>query len=159
MPRAFVVYEAVSVADTDLGTENALQIMRAPDFDPARTVVISADVGSWRVVPSETIVFQSTAAITTYTPERIEIEASAEAEGYLVLSDAYYPGWKASVNGQSQSIYRADVMFRAVQIPAGESTVIFTYEPAWMPWSIVVGILSWGVVSVAVIAIITMKIR
>lgn len=161
LPRAFVVHEAKFVPDNELGTENALQIMRVPEFDPTQTVVISSDsdVGAQRdrkepleeAAPLQTNISQSTATITTYTPERIEIQVSADTEGYLVLTDAYYPGWKASVNGQSQAIYRADAMFRAIQIPAGESDVTFTYSPAWMPWTMIVGILAWLIV-VAVVA-------
>jgi Bacterial membrane protein YfhO len=145
MNRAFIVYETKSVSDTDLGTENALEIMRSPDFDPARTVVISTE-GILPVTPLQTNISQSTATITQYTPEQIEIEVSAAADSYLVLSDAYYPGWKAAINGESKPIYRADVMFRAVQIPAGESIVTFTYEPAWMPWMLIVSALVWLVV-------------
>jgi uncharacterized membrane protein YfhO len=78
----------------------------------------------------------STASIRSYTDERIEIAVSAGADGYLLLADAYYPGWRATVDGQPTSIYRADAMFRAVSIPAGEHTVVFEYRPAWYPrWS------------------------
>lgn len=151
MPRTFIVHEAEIVPDTELGTEDALLIMRSIDFDPARTVVISDDnVGTHSGAPSSTNPSQSAATVTSYTPERIEIQVNAATEGYLVLSDAYYPGWNAVVNGESVPIYRADVMFRAVQLPAGESPVTFTYEPAWMPWVMIVGIFAWlGVLAVA----------
>lgn len=150
IPRAFVVHEAEIVPDTDLGTEDALQIMRSIDFDPAQTVVISDDnVGTHGGAPSSTNPSQSAATITSYTPERIEIQVNAAAEGYLVLSDAYHPGWKATVSNEPSAIYRANVMFRAVQLPAGESTVTFTYEPAWMPWVMIVGIFAWLVVLAA----------
>ncbi len=156
MPRSFVVYQAEIVPDTDLGTETAMQIMRSPDFDPAQTVVISADVGATRESPLPTNTFQSSSTIMNYTPERIEIQVSSQADGYLVLSDAYYPGWKAAVNGESAPIYRANAMFRTIQIPAGESAVTFAYEPAWMPWTMIVGVLSWLVV-ITVIALQLIK--
>ena len=61
-----------------------------------------------------------------------------------MLTDAHYPGWRASVNGTDTPIARADLMFRAVPIPAGESVVVFTYQPAWMPGALIAGAAVWA---------------
>lgn len=53
----------------------------------------------------------------------------AEGPGYLLLTDAYYPGWTATVDGQPVLIMRADVMFRAVALPVGAHQAAFTYAP------------------------------
>jgi len=55
---------------------------------------------------------------------------SARGRGFLVLSDQYFPGWFASVNGRSAPIQRANYAFRLVEVPAGQSTVEFWYSPA-----------------------------
>jgi hypothetical protein len=47
----------------------------------------------------------------------------------LVLSDTYYPGWKAFVNGREEKIYRADYSFRAISLNPGEYRVRFIYNP------------------------------
>lgn len=47
----------------------------------------------------------------------------------VVLSDVWYPGWTAEVNGQEISILKANGMFRAVPVPAGRSVVVMTYQP------------------------------
>jgi uncharacterized membrane protein YfhO len=47
----------------------------------------------------------------------------------LVLSDTYYPGWKAFVDGKETKIYRADYAFRAIPLNAGTHRVEFTYDP------------------------------
>ena len=53
----------------------------------------------------------------------------APEAGVVVLRDLYYPGWTAAIDGQSVSILRADVLFRAVEVPAGRHTIVFRFEP------------------------------
>jgi uncharacterized membrane protein YfhO len=60
----------------------------------------------------------------------VTIHVSATADAWLVLSDTYYPGWIASVDGQSAPVLRGDVLFRVVPVPAGEHEVEFRFEPA-----------------------------
>jgi uncharacterized membrane protein YfhO len=55
--------------------------------------------------------------------------AAAPANSFLFLSDAYYPGWNAYVDGVKTEIYRANYAFRAVHLPAGRHTVEFVYAP------------------------------
>ena len=47
----------------------------------------------------------------------------------LVLTDNYYPGWKAYLNGEPMDLFAADYVFRAVLVPPGEHRVSFRYEP------------------------------
>jgi uncharacterized membrane protein YfhO len=46
------------------------------------------------------------------------------------LTDSYYPGWKAYIDGQEQTILRADRLFRALPLKTGSHTVRFVYNPA-----------------------------
>jgi hypothetical protein len=62
-------------------------------------------------------------------PEHAVIDVDAPARGFLVLADQYYPGWRATVNGADVPIYRANYMFRLVEVPAGSSRVEFLYRP------------------------------
>jgi len=131
LPRAFVVYDILAVIDDIYGTEDALNIMREADFDPARTALVMG-LPSEATAPSNQPIVPAT--ITTYMPEQVEIEVDSAEPGYLLLTDAYYPGWRVTVNGVETPIRRADVMFRAVAVPAGRSTVAFTYHPDWLDW-------------------------
>ena len=72
----------------------------------------------------------SPARIVSYEPQRVVLETRATREGLAVLSDVAYPGWKATVNGEEEPIRRVDYLVRGVQVPAGTSRVVFSYEPA-----------------------------
>lgn len=67
--------------------------------------------------------------ISNYTPNLIEIEVNHDAPQLLSLSDNYYPGWQAKVDGRKTKIYRADYSFRAVFVPEGRHLVEFIYDP------------------------------
>lgn len=72
---------------------------------------------------------RATADMTLYNPERIEIEIKNAPEGaYLILSDAYYPGWHATVGGEPATILPANGMFRAIRLNEGSYTVSFTFR-------------------------------
>jgi len=73
--------------------------------------------------------------IVWYEPERIVMDVESTAPGFLVVSDQYFPGWRASVDGRPAEIVPANLCFRAVAIPAGTFRVEMTYRP----WTVVVG--------------------
>lgn len=139
LPRAFVVARALVVPDTWEGGETALQILRDPAFDPAQTAVIHGEAPAADSAINE----GASARITAYAAERVELEVHAPAASYLILSDAYYPGWTAEVDDQPVPVYRANVLFRAVRVPAGASRVTFSFRPGWWPWPFVIGGLAW----------------
>lgn len=70
-----------------------------------------------------------------YSNEKIKISVRNNSEGFLVLADTFYPGWKAYVNGKESRILRANYFMRAVRVPAGENEVVFIYDP----WTFKVG--------------------
>jgi uncharacterized membrane protein YfhO len=60
----------------------------------------------------------------------VVIDTRTDAPGYLVLTDTWFPGWQATVDGAEQPIRRANHALRAVAVPAGRHTVEFRYAPA-----------------------------
>jgi hypothetical protein len=123
-PRAFVVHR-VRIG-TDEG--NALQLVLDPEVDLTAEVVLEKTPPSG-FVSSATRASSASARIARYEPNHIAIMTDTEAAGFLVLSDSYYPDWKASVDGIETEIYQADYAFRAVYLPAGQHSVEFAYEP------------------------------
>jgi uncharacterized membrane protein YfhO len=69
------------------------------------------------------------AKILKYTPNYVEIETKCNDSRFLVLSDNYYPGWRAYVNGVEKKVVRANYNLRGVIVPHGTTTVQFTYDP------------------------------
>jgi len=71
----------------------------------------------------------SAVAIASHTNTRAEIAVNAAAPGWVVLHDVWHPWWRATINGQPAPLLRANVIFRAVRVPAGEHRVVFEFAP------------------------------
>jgi uncharacterized membrane protein YfhO len=69
------------------------------------------------------------AKVVRYEHQAVTIQASLNDSGILVLADAYYPGWKAYVDGKEVSIMRANHFFRALVLSEGNHLVEFKYDP------------------------------
>ena len=128
LPRAFIVPHAVSV----LNDAAALAVMRAASFDPAQTVVLNGAQSSVGQFAARSVPYQSD--IVSYDPERVVVETDGASAGWLVLADAWYPGWRVTVDGAPVEVARADVLFRAVPVAAGKHRVEFVFAPVslWM---------------------------
>ena len=86
---------------------------------------------------------EPTVEITRSGINQIDISVNSPSYGWLVLSDTYYPGWQAKVNGVETTIYPADGLFRAIQLDAGQANVLFAYIPLWFYVGIGVSSVSW----------------
>ena len=68
--------------------------------------------------------------LTAYTPKYLEYRVRSSREGTVVFSEIYYPyGWKATLDGQKADYFRANYLLRAMNVPAGEHTISFTFDP------------------------------
>lgn len=84
-----------------------------------------------------------TAEIVSYGANEVRIKTSG-AGGVLVLSDQFYPGWRAEIDGEQTGIARADVALRAVCVPPGDHTVTFTYRPLSFYAGAAISALGWA---------------
>ncbi len=97
-----------------------------PGFEPRREVLLDGIPAGPGGGASDG---QGGAAILEDLPEKIVLRAEAPAAGYLVLSDAFAPGWSARVDGTPAPILRANGLFRAVRLDPGSHEVIMLYRP------------------------------
>jgi hypothetical protein len=102
-----------------------------PQFDPTRTVLLEGapagmepiDAGRAQQAPSAQV------SIARYDNTVVELEVIAERAGFVLLNDVWHPWWRASVDDTEAEILKANVLFRAVQVPPGRHTVRFEFEP------------------------------
>jgi hypothetical protein len=70
-----------------------------------------------------------TARITDSRPNSVRVEAQLQREGFLVLSDVYYSGWRARVNGRPAKIFQTNSVFRGLPLAPGSHAVEFHFRP------------------------------
>jgi hypothetical protein len=76
-------------------------------------------------------------------PEEIVLKTGSDVDGYLILSDTFYPGWLAYIDGNKTPIFRADAFFRAVGLPKGTHNVVFAYKPASWYIGLAIASIAW----------------
>ncbi|MBA3261564.1 MAG: YfhO family protein [Thermoleophilaceae bacterium] len=136
LPRAFVVDSQEVVG----GGEAALKRVTTPGF-PGREVAVTEQRIEGLPEGTEAPLARGSAQILDYEAERVAVETDAGRPALLVLTDSWFPGWKATVDGEDTPVHRVDYVIRGVSVPAGRHTVEFRYEPAsWRAGWIVSGL-------------------
>jgi hypothetical protein len=121
-------------------------------INPSETALVSEDdlkkIGRSDFVKGTTIIEQ-------YDTDRIVVRTNVfGGPGFLVLSDQYFPGWKAFVDGKETPIYKVHEIIRGIVIPEGEHKVEFVYRP----WKIYISIFIGAVTLVAcLVAVLKLK--
>jgi hypothetical protein len=121
VPRARLVHRVLEVASEG----ETLQRVVA---DGAADAVVLAGSGTPALmsVPADA---SETVRVVVDEPERVALDATVAADAMLVLTDTYYPGWYATVDGSPAHIWRADHMFRGILLGAGVHRVELRYVP------------------------------
>lgn len=132
LPRAYVVGRFHLAPNPQAG----LRYM-ARGFQMRREVVLED-------APTASLGPGGAARITRYADEAVAVALADSAHGILVLSDTYYPGWRAFVDGVERPILRANHVFRAVEIAAGAKEVVFLYEPNSFRYGLLVSVAAAG---------------
>lgn len=122
-PAAWIVHETV----VEPSRKRLLALLDSPAVDPRRQALLSEPLRT-SLEPrldtaSEDVTFDA------YKPGNLELKVHAGSRGLLVLSENFYPGWEATVNGNPTTIYKVDGALRGVVIPSGDNRIIMRYAP------------------------------
>jgi Bacterial membrane protein YfhO len=120
LPRAFVVFSARCVDDP-----TGLRLMREGRVRFADEVLLADCERPAGVSPPA----PATARVEHYEAAGMTIAVRTDASAYLVVADAWFPGWQASRNGEDVPILRANHAFRAIWLPPGDHKVELRYRP------------------------------
>lgn len=121
LPRVLLVTEAQQ-ADFDAILKSG---QWPAGFDPRRTVLLDKAPPKLPEGPAG----PGTVSIRAYGTTEVTLEADAPRGGFVVLNDVWQPWWQVEVDGKPAELLRANVIFRAVQVPPGRSTIRFTFRP------------------------------
>jgi hypothetical protein len=135
MPRAFIVHRAEKIFQQ----EKILARLRDTHFDFRKTIIIEKNLPEKTLLCNGSpISDNSFVKIINHQPNRVYLEATMENDGFLVLSDTYYPGWKAYVDDLQSEIYPTNYMLRSLYLTKGRHQIRFVYTP--LPFKIGLGI-------------------
>jgi hypothetical protein len=124
LPRAYMVF-GVRVAQTE---EDVRDLLQDPAVDLHSVAILEEALPSSLPAPERTPAWKAT--ITSFRNNSIDLDISTDHDGFLVLSETFYPGWKAAVDGQETSIYRTNYCLRGLFIPRGTHAVKVWFAPA-----------------------------
>lgn len=129
LPRAYLVPKMRVPEKGD----HLLNTYYDESFDPLQEVLLNDSLDF-----EESASFKAQVEEVTYRPNHVTVKTSQEGNGFLVLNDAYFPGWTVKVDGQERPILQANYFYRAVQLGPGLHTLEFDFLPEGMKAGLVV---------------------
>jgi hypothetical protein len=138
LPRAWVVHRVRSVT----GRRALTQSMEAAEFSPRLEALMSgATPALEECAGEEQVTLQS-----PYRANRVRVEAKLACRGLVVLSDTYFPGWQATVDGRPAEILEVFGALRGVVVEGGTHQVEMVYRPASAYWGAGLALVGFGLV-------------
>ena len=132
LPRFFLVNRTLAAASM----ENALAIVRSPEFRPRDLAVVEdapapeASLNLEAATATDTgPASNSSVRVLRYEPRIVVLETDAPLAAFLVTSEAYYPGWRARIDDREQPLVLTNAAFRGLQIPAGRHHIEMRFSP------------------------------
>lgn len=126
LPRAWVVNNAVVIESK----EERLRILGKGPWDPRKTVILEEYPEDAPPVPTETPAGR--AKVVSRAGGEYVLDAENAADAYLVLSEAWYPGWRAEIDGKPAEVLPANHLIQAIRLPAGKHVVRFSYRSRFL---------------------------
>lgn len=127
LPRAWIVNDVETASDA-----KAYARLNADDLDPRRTGIVPPGSPLTNVPPGG----QGSVSVVERRPGSLVLDLDATQESVLLISQPFYPGWHATVDGQTATIHRADVLLQALAVSAGTHRIEISYRLAWWPFAL-----------------------
>ncbi|MCX7420551.1 MAG: YfhO family protein [Planctomycetia bacterium] len=83
-----------------------------------------------------------TVRVTDYRANQVTLQANSTNGGEVILTDLFYPGWEVSIDGQPAEAHRAEGMYRGVDVPTGEHTIAWKFQPSSVLRGLLVSIMA-----------------
>jgi hypothetical protein len=135
LPRAFLVDRQEIAPSADAARETVTD----PSFPVESTAVVEEPIDGLSGGGSGS---PGSARISDYEDEHVVVDTDADRRALLVLTDSWFPGWKATVDGKQVPIERVDYLIRGLPVPAGAHRVEFSYAPVSWTFGWVVSLLA-----------------
>jgi hypothetical protein len=151
LPRARIVHAAVPVRDSGQAfarlTEAAAGGSHAAAAGLADKIILEPSADG-HPPPEATAVAapasEDVQLVDGGDPDRVELVASLASPGWVVLADTFYPGWSVTIDGVATPIHPADLLFRAVFVPAGTHRIVFRYDAPALHLGLVLAVVGLG---------------
>ncbi len=125
--------------------ENHLAVNKGLCLDRRRVDAVNADtIAISALADSLDDLTCGTSTIIEYRPEKVVLEASCHKDCYLLFQDTWYPGWRATVDGNEVSIEATDTGMRAIALKAGRHRVRMWFEPDSLKLGLMLTLLGLG---------------
>ena len=124
-PRVFVVGKTIVLNNK----AELLGKLFSEDFDLFKEIIIEDQRGNVANLPFEKKEINYKIKKLDYLSNKVKIAIELENNGFLVLSDTYYPGWKAYIDDKETTIYKTDYILRSIFLEKGKHNVEFVYDP------------------------------
>jgi len=141
IPRVFVAHH-VEYANSP---EQATNRINALGPEIANRVILEKEIPERYMHTGTYRDIDSSASIIEYKANQVVIEAQSQKPGVLVLTDVFYPGWKAYVDGKPTEVFRVDGLVRGVLLEKGNHTVKFRYLPDTFVAGLIVAVIAFAV--------------
>lgn len=142
LPRAYLVSSARLMRPP----EPILDFMTSGAFDPRREAILEEPFDLRQLSPGVAFDNLGTVRIESEAGEQLTLQIDASYDALLVLTDTYFPGWQAMLDGQPVHIYRANYLFRGIFVPTGQHRVVFRFEPQPLRVGAIISVVSLAVV-------------
>ena len=149
LPKAFAVGEYAIHADSQV-----MSVLTSRDFNPKKIVILEENPHL-----NQSPGYFKEALIELYSPNKIVVSIETNNPSILVLSEVWYPGWKAYDNGEEVKIYRANHIFRAIPLEKGAHQIEMVMAPASLKIGLLISALAWGGVVVYFLILLRGKWR